>query len=233
MSSVPGKVIEPVRVLGPLWPLPSTGVTYSFWVPQFVIHTTRALRRDTDFATLGAAVTAADGTTVAQYGPATLSLGDLGDGTHALNMHIAGISVPEGGSMAVAFTILNHGSLKAVNDIGQVLIEFGSTILKALTSGKMAEGDSGAAAGAGILGLSDWEEELVTLLGPAVLQGIEDLLADCDGLVVTASFSLSASELAAKAGQAPWTWSTHYAGTSSNTGCGANSDYTVSYAVMA
>jgi hypothetical protein len=200
MSSAPGETIEhlptkPISVFGSLRAQPPTGVTYSFWVPQFVIHTTRALLNDTDFATLGVAVTAADGTTVAQYGPATMSLGDLGDGTHALNMHVAGISVPEGGSMAVAFTILNHGSPKAVSDIDSVLTEFGSNILKALTSGKMGQGDSGAAAGAGILGLSDWEEELAALLGPVVLQGIEDLLADCDGLVVTGSLSLSASEL--------------------------------------
>jgi hypothetical protein len=92
-------------------------------------------------------------------------LGDLGDGIHALNMHIAGISVPADGSMAVTFTILNHGPLKAVNDIGQVLIEFGNKILDALTSGKMAQ----SAAAAPVLGLGDWEEELVAFGGSEVL----------------------------------------------------------------
>lgn len=88
-------------------------------------------------------------------------------------------------------------------------------------------------AAAGSWGLSDWEQVLVTALGPLVLQGIEDLLADCDGLVVGESLTLSESELAANAGQAPWTWSTEYKGTTTSDGCGANSDYTVSYTVMA
>lgn len=83
------------------------------------------------------------------------------------------------------------------------------------------------------MGLSGREAVLVEILGPAVLQGIEDLLADCDGLVVTESLTITQTELAAKAGQVPWTWSTEYKGTNSPAGCGANSDYTVSYTVMA
>jgi hypothetical protein len=236
MSSFPARtiispVIHPVHVVGSLLP-PSTSVTYSIWVPEFVINTTRARFNDTDFATLGAVVTAADGTQLAQYGPTTVSLGDVGDGTHILNMHVAGISVPEGGTVAVAFTILNKGSSKLADDIDKVLNEFGSSILKALTSGGMKQGGGGSSGG-GILGVGGWEGTLVSILGAPVLQGIEDLLASCDGLVVTESLTLSESQLAAQAGQAPWTWSTEYKGTNSADGCGPNSDYTVSYAVMA
>jgi hypothetical protein len=236
MSSFPARTIispafHPVHVVGSLLP-PSTSVTYSFWVPEFVIHNTRALIDDTDFATLGAVVTAADGTQLAQYGPTTVSLGDVDNGTHALNMHIAGISVPEGGSVAVAFTILNKGSSKAATDIDKALNEFGNSILQALLGGGMNKGATGSAGGSGILGLSGWEAALAKALGPLVLQGIEDLLADCDGLVVTESLTLSESQLAAQAGQAPWTWSTEYKGTDAPN-CGAVSDYTVSYAVMA
>jgi hypothetical protein len=241
MSSGPEQVIEhfpfhPVSIIGPVPAQPPTGVTYSFWVPGFVIRTTRALFNDTDFATLGVAVTAADGTQVAQYGPTTVSLGDLGDGTYPLNMHVAGVSVPEGGSMAVAFTILNHRSSKTKQDIEAVLNEFAASILQALASGGMkggAAGAAGSADGAGILGLSGREAVLVEILGPAVLQGTGDLLAGCDGLVVTESLTITQTELAAKAGQVPWTWSTEYKGTNSPGGCGANSDYTVSYTVMA
>jgi hypothetical protein len=237
MSSFPARTIispaiHPVHVVGSLLP-PSTSVTYSFWVPEFVIHNTRSLIDDTDFATLGAVVTAADGTQVAQYGPTTVSLGDVDNGTHALNMHIAGIPVPEGGSVAVAFTILNKGSSKAADDIDKALNEFGNSILQALLGGGMNKGAAGSAGGSGILALSGWEAALAKALGPLVLQGIEDLLADCDGLVVTESLTLSEGELAARAGQAPWTWSTEYKGTNSADGCGANSDYTVSYSVMA
>jgi len=234
MSTVPTKPlpfhpIHPINQVSALFPQQT--VTYSFWVPEFVIHATRALIHDTDFASLGVSVADANGSQVAQYGPTTVALGDLDNGTHPLNMHVAGLSVPTGGSIAVAFTILNHGSSKLVNDIDSALNEFGGTILKALTTGGM-KGSGSSSAGVGILGLSSWEAALVEFGGPYVLKGIEDLLEDCDGIVVGASMAISESQLAAQAGPSPWVWSTEYKGTSPGGVCGA-SDYTVSYSVMA
>jgi hypothetical protein len=217
---------HPILPIGPIAPVP-TSVSYSFWVPEFTIHSTRALVNDTDYATLGVVITDADGKQVAQYGPSTVSLGNLDEGTYPLNMHVAGIAVPPGGTMGVSFTILNHGSSKAEQDIESALTEFGSDIMKGLSAGAM-----GVAAALAVE-LSSWEASLVAALGDAVLTVIEKLLADCDGIVVGASLSLSYSDLTSNSGAAPWSWSTDYQGTTSSSGCGANSDYSVSYAVKA
>jgi hypothetical protein len=73
---LPTKVVE----------IPPATTTFSFAVPSFEITTTRALFSDTDFATLGIVVTDQSGNELNTYGPTTVSLGDLGNGSHSLGM---------------------------------------------------------------------------------------------------------------------------------------------------
>jgi len=118
--------------------LPPTTTTFSFGVPSFQITTTRALLSDTDFATLGIVVAAEDGEQLSMYGPTTVSVGDVGNGSHWLGMLVSGIDVPDGATMNVSFTIMNKGSSQLKDEIAHDLDMVCEGILGALAGGQLA-----------------------------------------------------------------------------------------------
>jgi PASTA domain len=226
---------------------PPAPAMYDFVVPSFRITTTRSLENDTDFASLAIAALAADGTTLQTYGPVTQSLGDLGNGTHGLDLALRGIEVPGGGSLGIVFTIANKGSSSVKNTIVGDLNTVCAGIVGALASGQLAgiatSGTPAVAATAtstavaatppAAIAIPLWEAAVGAALAVGLLDLITILFADCDGWVVNATMQIGSLELQQMASQAPWEWTTDYPGSDSPTGCGANSNYVVDYEVYA
>jgi hypothetical protein len=103
----PGQVIPTLPIHPPVFPPP---VTFDFSVPSLTVKNPRALFTDTDFATIAAVTLAADGTQIAKYGPMSKYLGDLGKGRSVdPGMSLTAIDVPDGGSVALTFVVVNRG----------------------------------------------------------------------------------------------------------------------------
>ena len=86
--------------------------TFDFFVSSInVIKSRSGHGQDTDYATLLINALAADNTVITRYPPITRSLGNIG-GNSTINpwMSLTGIAVPEGGSLAVSFVVVNKGS---------------------------------------------------------------------------------------------------------------------------
>ena len=221
---------------------PPPPATFDFAIASMTVKNPRSLLDDTDYATLSINVLAADGTVLKQYGPVSDQLGNLSKG-QTINPSIAltGLAIPDGGSIAVAFVVLNKGGWdwdsKAFDALGLV----GAGVLGALAQG-------------GILGApvitqaaTETTAAVVTTTAPvsipfalavgaaivAVLEGISILFADCDGTVVPGVMTIGKTELLQFAAPGPWKIVTDYPGADSPVGCGANSDYSVTYSVEA
>jgi hypothetical protein len=67
----------------------------------------------------------------------------------------------------------------------------------------------------------------------STLEAVNILIADCDGTVVAGPITLGKTELLQYATPGPWQLNYEYPGTDSADGCGANSDYLVTYSVEA
>jgi PASTA domain len=207
----------------PVFPPP---VTFDFSVPSITVNNPRSLETDTDFATIAIATLAPDGTEIAKYGPTSKYLGNLGKGqTIDPGMSLTGIEVPDGGSVAFTFVVVNRGAWigddQALEDMSLV----GASVLGALVQGQIV----GAASIAGSIGF--WPAVAVAAAVAAAIAGLDILLADCDGVVVSGAMTIGKTELLSGAATQAWETPVDYPGTDSPVGCGANSDYTVRYAV--
>ena len=218
---------------------------YDFIVPSLFIAHRRSSgvfsESDTDYATLGIAAIAADGTIVGTYGPITRSLGDLGGGPVPLGMGFTHIDVPDRGSMGVVFTVMNKGTWSGRGTITDALNYVCGGIIGGLASGQIAGHVSQPGQDpnthqvtpptpepigpwwAGIFGLG--------VLG--VWEGIKLLWTDCDGWVINATMQFGRDELDQAASDQPWYWTSTYPGSDSPDGCGDNSLYLADYEVAA
>jgi len=229
--------IDPLPILRPpIDPPPPAPTTFDFAVSSMTVKNPRSLFNDSDYASLAINVLAADGTVLKQYGPVVKSLGDLGKG-RSLNpeMAITGLDVPDGGSIAAAFVVVNKGGWSWDSDVINALELAGTAVAGALAQGSIAgattAGAAGAAATPTVLPLSTVIPIGLAIIG--VLEGINILFADCDGTVVPGAMTIGKTELVQFATPGPWTLSYEYPGTNSPDGCGANSVYVVSYSVEA
>ena len=246
--SVARPVVHPVTPVKALPPdLPPGPVTFNFAIPSINIAKTRSRDNDTDFATLGIVVYAADGTQLNTYGPSTLKLGDLGNGAHGLYMLSTGIEVPDGAKMGVSFTIANNGSSSAVDTFVNALNEVAAGVLGALASGQIAGYATDAKPGtpatpttpaqdptpAQAKAIDTWVALLAEIGTLAVVGLVNYFLADCDGMVVTDLLTYGRPELDQAAAQDWWSLDRNYPGSDSPVGCRGNSNYTVTYEVLA
>jgi uncharacterized membrane protein len=211
----PGQVIPTPPIHPPVFPPP---VTFEFSVPSLTVNNTRALITDTDFATIAVAVLAPDGTQIATYGPTSKYLGDLGNGT-TLNpyMSLMGIDVPDGGWAAFTFVVINHGAWIGDDQALQDLDVIGAAVLGAVVQGAILSKN-----------LNWVTAAIIAAAVLAALAGLTVILADCDGTVVAGGMTIGKTELLEYAAQ-PREMTQDYPGTNSAIGCGANSDYTVTY----
>lgn len=216
----------------PVFPPP---VTFDFSVPSLTVKNPRAPFTDTDFATIAAATLAPDGTQIAKYGPTSKYLGDLGKGRSLdPGMSLTGIDVPDGGTVALTFVVVNRGAWAGDSQALDAMDAVGGAVIGALIQGSIAGTPvaAGAAAGAtSTVTVTIFPAVALTALVLGVLAGLSIIFADCDGTVVAGAMTIGKTELLSMAVQQPWEMTDDYPGTDSPFGCGSNSDYTVTYAI--
>jgi PASTA domain len=197
-------------------------VTFDFSVPSLTVKNPRSLFTDTDFATIAAATLAPDGTQIATYGPTSKHLGDLGKGRSVdPGMSLRNIDVPDGGSVALAFVVVNRGAWAGDSQALDNMDSVGGAVIGAVISGSLV-----GTGGVGVV-----PAVAVTALVLGVLDGLSIILADCDGTVVAGAMTIGKTELLSNAVEQPWEMTDDYPGTDSPDGCGANSDYKVIYTI--
>ena len=184
---------------------------------------------------------ASDNTVIQQYGTVAQSLGDLGKGL-SINpkMSITGIVVPDGGSITVSFLVVIRARGSWDSDAINALELAGSAVLGAVIQGTIVAPTVTTAATATTAAVTtttasiSLSEAIVAAAAlVTILEAVNILLADCDGTVVPGVFSLGKTELLQYANPGPWNIIYEYPGTDSADGCGANSDYSVTYSVEA
>jgi hypothetical protein len=221
----------------PVDPPPPTPTTFDFTVSSLTVKNPRALYEDSDYATLAINVLAADNTVLQQYGPVTKNLGGLGKGLSINpNMSLTGMTVPDGGTLSVAFIVLNKGAWSWDSETVNALEVLGGAVLGAIAQGTIAAPAAVATTTAGAsTTLSPAFPYIVAAAAAivAILEGINVIFADCDGTVVPGTMTIGKTELLGMATPGPWTIFSDYPGTDSAIGCGANSDYSVTYSVEA
>jgi PASTA domain len=207
---------------------PPPRVTFDFSVALMTVKNPRSPETDTDFATLAITTLAPDGTEITKYGPTSKSLGDLGKGKKINpGMSLKGIDVPDGGSVAFAFLVMNKGAWAALSTALETMDLIGSGVVGALSQGQIAATDAGSNDVA-------FPEVVAAIAGIAViLEAAKLIFADCDGVVVPGLMTIGRTELLSNAVAQPWEMTVDYPGTDSPDGCGANSDYTVKYRIEA
>lgn len=232
---------------GPTPPTPPAPVTFDFVVSSMNVITARSggplMRGDTDSATLAINALAADNTVITQYGPITRKLGDFGNNSSTdPQMSLTGLAVPEGGSLAVSFVVVNKGAWAADLDSDAIsaLELAGSAVLGALAQGQIAgptlmitQTVNGVETA---LPMATTAVSLPWVIGVGIfiigaLEGLNILFADCDGTVVPGALSLGQPELLAFANTQTWNVTVTYPGTDSPEGCGSNSKYAVTYRI--
>ncbi len=210
---------------------PPAPATYDFVVSSMSVIQARSgglvQSGDTDYATLAINALAADNTVITQYGPITRKLGDFGNNSSTEpQMSLTDLAVPEGGSLAVSFIVVNKGGWDWDSTAINALELAGSAVLGALVQGSIVGVTAGSAA---TVSLS--EAIAIGALVVGAMEGINVLFPDCDGTVVPGAFSLGQTELLSYASPAPWKITYNYPGTDSADGCGDNSEYAVTYTV--
>lgn len=231
------------------WTEPPPQPTFSFSVSSIAVREPRSALNDTDSATLSINVLAADNTLIKQYGPVNRSLGNHGkNSSFDPEMSLTGIAVPEGGSLAVGFVVVNKGEWTELSSLVNSALNYaGLAVLGALAQGQIASpsmantqtitNPSGQTTGTvnGTTTTASVPLSDAVLIGVAIITGLEVLnivFADCDGTVVPGALSLGQAELLANAVPGPWEITVRYPGTDSPVGCFGNSDYSVTYRVI-
>jgi hypothetical protein len=235
-----GPAPVPGRGHGPVTLPPASPVTFDFAVASITVKNPRSLINDTDFASLAINALAADNTVITQYAPVSRPLGNLGKGASIDPlMSISGMVVPDGGSLAVSFQVVNKGGWDWDSSTINALELAGAAVLGALAQGQIVApqmpGPTGpdgqpTTTSTGSVPLPLAIAIAAVIIG--VLEAINILFADCDGTVVPGAFMLGQAELLEYAAPGEWQIVYNYPGTDSPDGCGANSDYSVTYVVF-
>ena len=181
--------------------LAATTDTYSFTLNRFRIVTTRAVHNDTD--TVAFSLKIGDQPTVTKI----KHLGDVNDGDHSVGLTIGPVAIRGTPRITLATTIINSGHKdqatldRALSDAANAVID---AALDEIPGGELLEL------------LTHW------LVGLFVV--------DCDGVVVGERWRWPAHQLHDFTDRHnPWEIIHTYHGADSPVGCGANSEYTVTW----
>ena len=200
----------------------------TFSLDNFIISNTRSLRNDTDYVTVS--VTVGNNAAITK----TQSMGDVGDGTHAVGLAVAA-NIPTDVPTPVVFSyvIMNNGNSNHAavqKGVEATLAQLGKEGAAAVAK-EIAQpiGNAvGAAIGASI------GTAVVPLVGTAIgalagwltseIGGV--LFANCDGIVATGIRAFVSTDILAKTNNgATIREGVKHPGTDSASGCGANSQY--------
>lgn len=202
---------------------------YTLRIPSFHISNTRALRNDTLSASTALKVMNANGGLHHDWQTQGVSLGDHKKGEDvALNLTWQNIDIPaptpenpDGGAIYWSFLLVNKGHTDSA---------WVAALEKAVDSVAQQLANKAVAAIAGGGGLA-W------LISNSAQFGLQELMnvltADCDGTVAAGAFAFTAAQLAEMAPNPnqSWNYPQNNPGTDSQHGCGANSDYQISYVI--
>ena len=204
---------------------------YFFTLDSFRIAKTRALLNDTDYVCTALIV--------AQNPPVVSPvryMGNVGDGTHDVNLSIPSVAVGPADHAAFTYLIVNcgHGSRDNIENALQKAVSAAALKLAqqwtTTTATAAPAGTSGPAAGApsGTPKRTAGPSALGWLVGE--VEGI--LFADCDGTVAAGNCVFFLGEMASETAIAngkPVSYTDFSPGTNSADGCGANSQYYVTW----
>jgi hypothetical protein len=206
-----GEIFRPIVEVG----------LYTFTVESFRITDTRSLHNDTDYVSLAVSVGLNPPVTV----PAK-SMGDVNNGTHAVNLSIPNVAVGPNDAVAFTYSIVNSG-------YSSNLVE------EALQKAVSAASSKAAAAAAGAVGgaLGGPAGSILSVVGTAAfgwlagkLEGV--IFPDCDGVVAGADHAYTGEQLVTQTANGKViTVSDLNKGTNSPDGCGANSVYYVTWSI--
>ncbi len=207
---------------------------FTFALDSFNIATTRSLYHDTDFLSFTLVVNPQGG----QGTPQTLvrSMGNIGNGTHAVNLSFPNVVVNPTDTVVVNYLIFNSALQEPSVNAARVLIEqtlesVGASLSTLTAVDKPPTGSVPIPHLSSALGVLDgW------LFGQfySVLQadnGCYNFLCldGCDGPVAAEQDVFTYQDLIGATSVRPFNQNTAHAGLESGNGCGANSKYTVSW----
>jgi hypothetical protein len=197
---------------------PPTKYVVSFTLENFQIKDTRAPHNDTDFVSIGVTV----GSNPPITSP-TLSMGDLNNGTYNTNLTIPNVQVDPDETVVFTYSIVNSGYDK--DSFEQAMkTAFGDASTAAATAvGKLVDTATDHLAGSIGSAAATW------FLGK--IGGI--FFPDCDGTVAAAQHGFTGASLgAATANGVVLRKTDENKGTDSQTGCGGNSHYFVTWSAV-
>jgi hypothetical protein len=192
---------------------------FTFTLDSFQITDTRSRHNDTDFVTFTLLVQPKNGPPAT---PQTLnkSMGDVNNGTHAVNLSFPNVKVGPDDTVVVNYLIANSGHSSE------------SSIYSTLdsTAGKLATAGGSAAAGALIGSAIPGFGTLIGALAGWLAGELTSVLdANCDGPVAGEQNTFTHDELLQKTANGNYSETTKHPGTDSNYGCGGNSMYYVTW----
>jgi hypothetical protein len=196
---------------------------YTFTLNSFKITDTRSVHKDSDYVSVAVAVGANPPITL----PAK-SMGDLNNGTFAVNLSIPNVAVPAATVVAFSYSIVNSGHAK--DSVSQAL-------QKVVSAAASKAASAGAGALGGVLGgpLGAGIATVGTAAAGWVIGKLQDIVfANCDGIVAAGDHVYTGAQLAEKtSGGKVLTVTDDNKGTDSAHGCGGNSHYFVTWSIAA
>lgn len=218
----------PPHLVATLAPAAFQPANYTFSLVSMRITNTRSAEKDSDKASVSIAVGGGNPVTV------TRDLGNLGDGTYPLNLAVGPVAVDDPNlGIAANYLIVNSGH-SSWSTVDGLLTKAGNELASA--GAKSATSAIGSAVGASI------GSAVMPVIGTALgavagwlvgnILGI--VMADCDGPVAAEQPALKGIDLwnRTQVPGASFQHTTYHPGIDSNWGCGANSEYYVTWQIQ-
>lgn len=218
----PGPIPKPTP---PPPPPPFQAARYTASLDSIQIINTRSRDDDSDKVSVSVATAGGDPQTV------TKDLGDVDNGTIAVNLHAATLSVSEPHQVfAFNYLVLNSGH-EDWEKTNAVLHQTGSALASA--GAKAATTALGTVIGAEVGGVV--LPVIGSILGAAagwIIDSVVGLLtANCDGPVAAEQVTVTGDQLWANTQHGTWSHSTYHPGVDSSAGCGSNSIYIANWSI--
>ncbi len=205
---------------GPAATAVTTSAAFIFRIENIQIHHTRSRHEDTLFTSAGVRVGGAS------YPVMTKQMGDSNDGIHEVGIEFGPITIPNDANVPVNFTfeVMNNGHDKDVAEkLKQRIVEMHQKLII----------DASRSLTDGAFGL-EVPSELTLIAGNPLVDWFlrSVILVNCDGICAADQISMSADQMFEATKSASTIRRTiRYKGYNSPTGCGPNSDYSVTWSI--
>ena len=159
-------------------------------------------------------------------------MGDVDNGTHAVNLAFSGLVLKPTDSVVLSYLIVNTGA-KGSGTVDAIEDALKTATVSLATTGLSAGGAAvGGAIGSIVPGLGTLIGAGVGALGGWAIGELKGFLhANCDGLVAAEEVNLGYHDMVVKTDNGAFHQTTHHPGTNSPQGCGYNSSYDVTWTI--